>query len=287
MLRSMDSAISGMQAFQTDLDVVGNNIANVNTIGYKSSRADFADIFSQTMSGATQGTTTQGGVNTQQVGLGAKVAAIPNLFTAGATNTTGVVTDLAVTGQGLFCVSPNPGATSPTIYYTRAGDFTTDAALNLVLPNGMIAMGYAKSTTPTTTAPAIAINIKTLEPTGSTFPPNPQISIGQDGSVNALDTSGASHTLAYLGLATFTNYGGLQKVGGSVWLPTANSGTASYQTADGNTIGIQSGALEMSNVDLTKEFSEMIVAQNGFAANSKMIGTDNSILQDVVNMKNS
>ncbi len=297
MLRSMDSAISGMQAFQTDLDVVGNNIANVNTVGFKSARTDFADIFSQTMSGATQGsgaTNFKGGVNAQQVGLGTKVASISNLFTQGAEQTTGVATDLALNGQGMFCVSPDPGS-SQTTYYTRAGDFSVDAKGNLVLPNGMIAIGYLPPNLPTSSAPpppgttpTQAINIPALVANDSahTYPTNPQITIGQDGSVNAVDTSGNSHIIGYLGVATFSNYGGLQKIGDSVWQQSANSGTPQCQAADGNAISIQSGALEMSNVDLTKEFSEMIVAQNAFAANSKMIGTDNSILQTLVNMKN-
>jgi flagellar hook protein FlgE len=283
MLRSMDSAISGMQAFQTDLDVVGNNIANVNTVGYKSARTDFADIFSQTMSGATPSSATSGGINAQQVGLGTKVAAINNLFTQGASQTTGVATDLDLNGQGMFCVSPDPGA-SPTLCYTRAGDFTVDASGNLVLPNGMVAMGYGGATTSGT--PSTPINIKTLA-TGATYPANPQVTIGQDGSVNAIDTSGASHVIGHLAIATFSNYGGLQKLGDSVWQQSANSGSPTYQVADGNNISVQSGALEMSNVDLTKEFAEMIVAQNAFAANSKMIGTDNQILQTLVNMKNS
>jgi flagellar hook protein FlgE len=295
MLRSMDSAISGMQAFQTDLDVVGNNIANVNTVGYKSARTDFADIFSQTMSGATQSSgasSYKGGINAEQVGLGTKVAAIDNLFTQGASQTTGVATDLDLNGQGMFCVSPNPGA-SQTTCYTRAGDFTVDASGNLVLPNGMIAVGYLPGGQPTspstTTKPNQAMNIPYLvsQVSGSpAFPANPQVSIGQDGSVNAIDSNGTSHVLGYIGIATFSNYGGLQKLGDSVWQQSANSGTPTYQVADGNNISVQSGALEMSNVDLTKEFSEMIVAQNAFAANSKMIGTDNAILQALVNMKN-
>lgn len=299
MLRSMDSAISGMQAFQTDLDVVGNNIANVNTIGFKSGRADFSDVFSQTVAGSTKGTTapSQGGINYQQVGLGTKVAAISNLFTQGADSTTGVATDVAINGQGMFTVSPNPGAAGQSTYFTRAGDFTLDAASNLVLPNGMIAVGYAASASPgvlaNTTAPTVPINIKTLEGApspvlsgGATFPSSPSISIGKDGSISEVDSAGTSHILGYLGVSTFNNYGGLQKVGDSVWQAGANSGAPSYQTPDGNMIQLQSGALEMSNVDLTKEFSEMIVAQNGFAANSKMIGTDNQVLQELVNMKN-
>jgi flagellar hook protein FlgE len=168
MLRSMNSAISGMQAFQTDLDVVGNNIANVNTVGFKSGRVDFSNMLSQTVSGASAPSTTTGlgGVNAQQVGLGVQVGGIQSLFTQGSDQSTGNATDLAINGSGLFVVSPNstipnplpsPGpvaTTMGTLAYTRAGDFSVDANNNLVLPNGYVAMGFdAKYTVPPSAGP--------------------------------------------------------------------------------------------------------------------------------------
>lgn len=299
MLRSMYSAISGMQAFETKLDVIGNNIANVNTTGFKAGRTDFNDVLSQTVSGGSAPSVTsgRGGTNPQQIGLGVKIAAIETLFTQGADQTTGNPTDLAINGAGLFVVSPNPAqGASATLLYARAGDFTIDSAGNLVLPNGMVAMGVPPSSSgsgptppPYTTLTAINVAPSSV----STSPnynvsPNPDVQIGPDGGVSVTTNTGARKVIAYLSLATVSNPGGMQKVGDSLFQVSNNSGAATYTTPGVNNSGIlQSGALEMSNVDLTREFTEMIVAQRGFDANSKMIGTDNAILQDIVNLKNA
>lgn len=349
MLRSLYSAISGMQAFETKLDVIGNNIANVNTTGFKAGRADFSDVLSQTMSGGSAPTAALGGTNPQQIGLGVHVAAIQTLFTQGANQATGVPTDVMMNGAGLFVVSPDGGN---HLYLTREGDFTVDSANNLVLPNGAIAQGFAFKNVPAA-APAPAASVVdtsklvptsldsmltsyvaslpgTTDGTGVTYqtgatpganqitykdaaavittrsfslPNAPDVQIGPDGSVSVqaqyTDTqagppvttvgSGTERvTIGKLGVATVNNPGGLEKMGDSMYVTSANSGSATYQVAGTNNTGtINSGYIEMSNVDLTKEFTEMIVAQRGFDANSKMIGTDNSILQDIVNLKNA
>jgi flagellar hook protein FlgE len=349
MLRSLYSAISGMQAFNTKLDVIGNNIANVNTTGFKAGRVDFSDTLSQTMAGASAPTATMGGTNPQQVGLGVHVAAIQTLFTQGANQSTGVPTDVMLQGAGLFVVSPDGGTHT---YLTREGDFTVDAADNLVLPNGAVARGFdyvnvagaagAPSTSKLDTAnPNLyTMNVgtmlddyvksldKTQDSTGGVYgtpatitpthvdsigytpaggaaavrtfqiPSQPDVQIGSDGTVsvtvNVTDTVGAVSTtstqsiaLGKLAVATVNNPGGLDKQGNSMYTVSANSGPVSYQVAGtGNAGAIASGYVEMSNVDLTREFTEMIVAQRGFDANSKMIGTDNAILQDIVNLKN-
>lgn len=297
MLSSMYSAISGMQSFQTQLDVIGNNIANVNTVGFKAGRVDFSDVLSQTKSGGNAATAAQGGTNPQQVGLGTQVGDIQTLFTQGAPQATGSPTDLTINGGGLFVVSPDGN----TMYYTRAGDFTLDSNNNLVLPDGSIAMGYSVSDSPSPAAPASPINLDNLVSAYNTANPaatvtldaNPDVQIGSDGSVTATvtdNTTNASErmTLGHLALASFPNPAGLEKVGDSLFSPSANSGGVTYQTPGSGSAGsLQSGYLEMSNVDLTQEFTNMIVAQNAFTANSKMIGTDNTILNDIVNMKNS
>lgn len=284
MLRSMNSAISGMQAFQTDLDVVGNNIANVNTVGFKSSSANFADILSQTTAGGNAGTASQGGTNPQQVGLGVKVASTALDFTQGATETTSNPTDVAINGSGMFVVQDASG----NLHYTRAGDFSIDNASNLVLPNGMIATGWSTATVPaasTTATPSSLINLKTLDPSIAS---NPNVQIGSDGSITVTNTSGTTQVVGYLALASFPNLGGLEKQGDNLFGQTTASGSAAYmQPGVANSGALQSGALEQSNVDLAKQFSEMIVAQNGFVANTHMIGTDNQVLQALVGMKNS
>lgn len=287
MLRSMSSAISGMQAFQTDLDVVGNNIANVNTVGFKSSRTDFSDVLSQTMSGGNGASGTMGGTNPQQVGLGTKVADIEMDTSQGPDQTTNSPADLAINGGGMFVVSPGSGHE----YYTRAGNFTVDNNYNLVLPNGYVVQGF-EGTTPPSAGALSSVNLKSWlsASTGQKLAAQPDVQIGSDGSVSVAAQDGNRYTIGTIALASFPNVAGLQKQGDSMFSQSSASGLASYAYPNDpslNTGGIMSGALEMSNVDLAHEFSEMIVAQNGFTANSHMIGTDNQILQALVNMKNS
>lgn len=322
MLRSMYSAISGMQAFQTKLDVIGNNIANVNTYGFKAGRVNFNDLLSQTMTNgssplpqvsATGNPYLEGGTNTKQVGLGVKVGAIDTLFTQGADQTTGVTTDLAINGNGLFTITNDGGK---TLLYTRAGDFTLDDANNLVLPDGEIAMGFDANSGltgsggpqngtgngyATAQGQLKEVNLNSMLNTYNQvyFPgtnhysltSSPDVGIAPDGgiSVNVSDPAGNTSriTIGHIALSTFANPAGLEKAGDTAFIQSNNSGAPLYQTAGWNGSGsIMSGALEMSNVDLTNEFSEMIVAQRGFDANSKMIGTDNAVLNDIVNLKN-
>ncbi|MCY0892567.1 MAG: flagellar hook-basal body complex protein, partial [Acidibacillus sp.] len=124
---ALDSATSGMNAFQQMMDVIGNNIANVNTTGYKSSSTTFEDLLSQTMSGGSAGNGSNGigGTNPVQVGLGTQVASITSNFAEGSLQNTGNPNDLAINGTGFFVVSPS--TTGGQLYYTRAGDFHVDS----------------------------------------------------------------------------------------------------------------------------------------------------------------
>lgn len=138
MMRSLFSGVAGLKSHQTRMDSIGNNIANVNTTGYKSSRVTFADTLYQTTAGAAAPTGTTGGTNPKQIGLGTAVASIDTIFTDGSTQSTGKNTDLAITGSGLFVVKDGSGT-----YYTRDGAFEFDAAGNYVLPgNGMHVQGW-------------------------------------------------------------------------------------------------------------------------------------------------
>src|SRR6478752_6863618 len=128
MLRSLYSGVSGMRGFQTKLDVIGNNIANVNTIGFKGGRVMFKDILSQTVAGVSAADENRGGVNAQQVGLGVSIAAIDTVHTAGSAMTTNVVTDLRVNGDGFFAVGTTEQVDAP--YLIRSGNFTLDASRN-------------------------------------------------------------------------------------------------------------------------------------------------------------
>lgn len=270
MLRSLYSGVSGMKGFQTKLDVIGNNIANVNTVGFKSGRVMFQDILSQTVSSVSQPEEgTRGGRNAQQVGLGATVAAIDTVQNAGSAMTTNVATDLRIDGDGYFAV--RPAGMTEGFYLTRAGNFTLDAAKQLVTAEGALVLS----------ADGEPISLADAN----------SFSISSDGSIIPVNTDGTTgDAIAQIGIVQVPNPGGLEKVGGNMYKATVNSnvdelaiGTA--ENPDTGSGSIVSGQLEMSNVDLTSEFTEMIVAQRGFQANSRIITTSDSILEEVVNLK--
>lgn len=144
MMRSLWSGVSGLQTSQNFMDVVGNNIANVNTVGFKSSQINFSDVLAQTLSGATGPQGALGGMNPIQIGLGTQVASTTRNFSQGSLQTTNITTNLAIQGNGFFIVSPDNGN---TYYYTRAGDFTFDANGNLVTPTGDIVQGWLANNT--------------------------------------------------------------------------------------------------------------------------------------------
>ena len=138
MMRALYSGVSGLKNHQTRMDVVSNNISNVNTYGFKSSRVTFQDMISQTLSGAAKPEENRGGVNPRQVGLGMTVASIDRIFTQGSLQTTGNQTDLAISGDGFFVISDGDRK-----YYTRAGSFGLDKNGTLVNPaNGLKVQGW-------------------------------------------------------------------------------------------------------------------------------------------------
>ncbi|MBP2001113.1 flagellar hook protein FlgE [Paenibacillus shirakamiensis] len=271
MLRSMYSGVSGMRGFQTKLDVIGNNIANVNTVGFKAGRVMFKDIMSQTVSGVTTPTAgEQGGVNAKQIGLGVQVGSVDTLHTGGSAQTTNNPLDLRIDGDGFFAVKLSADQEVP--FLTRAGDFHLDAARNLVTSDGMLVMSSEG-------API------TIEDTTTAF------TISQDGTIIQKAGDGTTNSDVKIGVVKVTNPEGLEKVGGNMYRTTPNADindTLTYLTAnsaESGTGAMVTGQLEMSNVDLTGEFTEMIVAQRGFQANSRIITTSDEVLQEVVNLK--
>lgn len=267
MLRSMYSGITGLRNFQTKLDVIGNNISNVNTYGFKKGRTVFKDLVSQTVAGASAPNAegTRGGVNPKQVGLGSQLATIDTMHGQGSTQFTGNTLDLAISGDGFFMLMDG---NEPV--YTRAGNFYMDQNGDLVDGEGRYVQGVDGQITIPTTASSM--------------------SIGQDGIVYYvdLDENGESvlQEAGQIQLAKFANPNGLEKVGGNTFRASANSGAAELGIGTQQGYGsMESGFLEMSNVDLAEEFTEMIVAQRGFQANTRMITTSDEILQELVNLK--
>ncbi len=438
MLRSMYSGISGLRNFQTKLDVIGNNIANVNTYGFKKGRTTFKDMVSQQIQGASSPQQNRGGTNPKQVGLGSQVSTIDTIHTQGSLQTTGRSLDLGVSGDGFFIV--NDGQLSS---YTRAGNFYLDQSGNLVNADGLYVQGYAANATGaidysqlsnlriaagTTIAPNATTSVgfkgnlhadtdiaadeyagrlfengttysdsqikeglksgalmtmkvvdslgnthdlqivaqKTSSTewqigyvlpnnddeftftslgdvtfgadgtvTGSTLTPTINITaqnlspnytgtadplainidfsnITQYGSGSTIDvdtidgntegflegfnisaageifgvyTNGNVQSLGQIALANFNNPEGLTKSGDNLYQVSNNSGVPNVGIAGQDMGTINGGSLEMSNVDLSEEFTEMIVAQRGFQANTRIITTSDEILQELVNLK--
>lgn len=409
MMRSMFAGVSGLRNHQTRMDVIGNNIANVNTVGYKTSRVTFADTLYQTLKGATAPQNNRGGINPQQVGLGVSLASIDVLHTPGNLQTTGVNTDLAIQGNGFFILSDGNQE-----YYTRAGNFSMDTSGRLVYSNGLQLQGWLadndgniytsnpmqgitlpinstidpKATSRiiltgnlnsgTANSDSFARNVEvydslgnthiltitftktaenqwdysvvdengnpvtggtgniefnpanghldpasittinlTYDPTGGAAANQPiqidlsaltqqhatesNIGYGQDGyemgyldtykidssgTVVGVFTNGLTKNIAQIAVANFPNPAGLEKVGETMFRKTSNSGEPDKNVPGVGGCGtISPGTLEMSNVDLSQEFTDMIVTQRGFQANSRIITTSDEMLQELVNLK--
>jgi len=407
MMRSMYAGVSGLKTHQTRMDVIGNNIANVNTAGFKASRVTFKEMLSQTLSGAKAPQDNRGGMNPQQVGLGVSLGSIDTNHVQGNLQSTGLGTDLAIQGNGYFIV--NNGTQN---FYTRAGALTLDENGNLVnASNGYIMQGWlANNGIINTNSPLTGIRIPigdTMAPQASTeavfagnlnsADPLPwtatmdiydsqgekhtltlnfthtgndnewtwtatidgatlggsnettgTITFGGDGKFasvtgdtfdidfnngtdqiagfrldlsavtqmagdNTLDglyadgysmgslesfsidnagvitgsySNGLTKAIGQIAIANFSNAGGLTRVGDTLFAESQNSGIAQIGAAGTAGRGkISAGTLEMSNVDLAEQFTDMITTQRGFQANSRIISTTDEMLQDLVNLK--
>ncbi|WIE66546.1 flagellar hook protein FlgE [Curtobacterium sp. MCLR17_036] len=390
MLRSLYSGISGLRSHQQMLDVTGNNIANVNTVGFKSSTTVFQDTLSQMTQGAGGPQTGIGGTNPAQIGLGVQVAGVSTNFAQGSAQATGKATDLMISGDGFFVTRLG----NDTVY-SRAGAFDFDANGRLVTADGKIVQGYsatngvvneggelsdirlpldAAAPATATTAATVSGNLPSDTPlnqtlnrdvtvydqngtkrtlslaytrtadgwnvSGSDGTGNPVrgaitfaadgsiasgsamtvngvrvdmtqltgfaglttasissqngreagalqgYSISKDGTVTGTFSNGASLALGRIALATFANPAGLEKTGASGYRATANSGQPAVGTPGSAGVGsLASGTLEMSNVDLSQEFTNLIVAQRGFQANARIITTSDEVLQELTNLK--
>ena len=274
MMRGMFAAISGLKQHQVMLDVTANDIANVNTIGYKSARTTFQDSLTQLQRGAAGPTAANGGANAAQIGLGVGLGSVDNLMQSGALQTTGNPFDVAIQGDGFFQLAQgNPAGTLTASSYTRAGNFTLNSQGYLTSQGGDYVLGV-----PAAGGAATAIKV----PAGAT-----DFAIDQNGGVSWVDPTTQTRVTGYsLQLATFSNSAGLQRSGGNQWIASANSGTKTVGIPGSGGIGsVTAGAVEMSNVDLAQTFTNMITAERGFQANSRVISTADEMLQDLVNLK--
>lgn len=294
MIRSMYSGVSGMRNNQTKMDVIGNNIANVSTTAFKSGRVRFQDMFSQTISSAQGPTATgRGGVNPQQIGQGVTIAAIDTLFEPGSLQPTGRDLDLAIEGEGFFIVSEDRAGLVQR--YTRDGAFFKDTEGNLTTSSGLRVLGYGITGGGQYTQDVSDIVVGTslvnmvipeLIDVGGNEHKLEAFSIDSAGLISAVYDNGDLYYLGRLAIAKFNNTGALQKLGGNAYTSTTNSGPAQTGGAAEEGFGIiRQGNLEMSNVDLANEFTEMIVTSRAYQANARIITTSDEMLQELVNLK--
>ncbi len=259
MMRSLWSAATGMTAQQTNIDVIANNLANVNTVGFKASRVDFQDLMYQTISqpgaAATEATQVPTGI---QIGLGARYAAVQRLFSPGELRQTGNSLDVAIEGDGFFEIMLPDGSAA----YTRDGAFKLDGQGRLVNSDG-------HPLQPDITIPADAT----------------QISIGTDGTVSVnIAGQTESQQLGQITLSKFLNPAGLSSMGRNLLLPTAASGDALASTPGTDGLGtLGQGFIELSNVSIIEEMVSMIVAQRAYEVNSKSI----QVADEMLSMANS
>lgn len=411
MIRSMYAAVSGLRSHQTMMDVVGNNIANVNTNGFKKSNVIFQDILSQTLNGSSAPTESLGGTNAAQIGLGVQIGNISQNFSQGALQSTGRDLDLSIQGDGFFNLEQDG-----VQLYGRSGSFYVDANGSLVGGGGGYVQGWTASPTgvvdnsgpggriripageqvapvitsevnlggnlpaesvvgaqsftsldvydgqgtrvelsvtftktavnewtvsatygDAATAVPLSDNVLTFDGTGRIVTPadfganisagaipglgdieltlagdNPGeitqlaalgsiaaitqdgsatgqlsgLTVGEDGIITGSYSNGQVKAIAQVAIASFANPEGLERVTGTMFKTSVNSGLAQLGAAASGGRGvIAPGTLEMSNVDLAEEFTNLIRTQRGFQANSRVITTSDEMLQEIVNLK--
>jgi flagellar basal-body rod protein FlgG len=258
MIPALRTAASGMQAQQTNIDTIANNLANVNTIGFRRSRAEFADLLYQNLrtpgSQSSASTRVPAGI---QIGLGTRLTAVQKLFTQGSLRTTNNPLDLAIQGSGFFQVLLPNGLTA----YTRAGNFTANENGQLVTPDGYLLQ-------PQITIPAEAESV----------------TIEADGTVSALQ-QGQTTTLGNIQIATFINPAGLQSRGSNLFVETTASGAPNVGSPGTNQFGtILQNYQESSNVNMVEEMVDMIIAQRAYEASSKAINVSDQMLTTAANL---
>jgi flagellar basal-body rod protein FlgG len=261
-MRALSIAATGMNAQEQNLEVIANNVANINTTGFKRSRAEFTDLIYQTerlagVSSRGRDATVPEGA---QIGLGVRTAAVRSLQIQGALTNTGNTLDLAINGRGWFQVTTPNGDT----VYTRDGAFNTNAQGQLVTSDGYLL-------TPTVTVPSTATSV----------------TVSQSGMVTATIAGQQNpQQLGQLTIANFINEAGLQALGGNLFQQTVASGQATAGVPGDTAFGvIQQGYLEASNVDPVSEITNLISAQRAYEMNSKVIQAADQMSGTISNLR--
>lgn len=312
MLRSMFSGVSGLRTHQNKMDVIGNNIANVNTVGFKSGRVTFKDSIYQNIYSSSEGNNVYGGSNPSQVGYGSQVSAVSVNFGTGSYEPTGFGTDCMINGSGFFIVGPkledmDTGLDNTVdnnqvsqMYLTRVGEFAIDGDGYLVDANKNVVYGFVPDQAATgtndmtyDTSVLKAIRLPIADDGDATIGYDYEqtknltgISIDSNGVISGQTSDGTTYKFGVVAVANVTNPNALENSGNSYYKSVSNTGTVqAFEPGSGATGILRSGCLEMSNVDLATEFSNMITTQRGFQACSKMITVSDEMLQELVNLK--
>ncbi len=260
MMRSLYTASTGMYAQQLNVDTIANNISNVNTTSYKKQRAEFQDLLYQQINRPISGTNTNDPVGVA-VGLGVKPSAISTSFRQGSLQETDNSTDVAIIGQAFFKVEV-PGYDEEL--YTRDGSFKIDSEGNLCTSDGYIVVG-----------------------TDSIDENATDIAIAKDGIVTYTTSDGdEAEEAGQIELVKFMNLNGLEKLGGNLYAASASSGDPEdWDPDDDSSVYLQSGYLELSNVQIVDEMVDLISAQRAYEMNSKVITASDEMLQTAANLR--
>ncbi len=289
LIGTMDSGVSALRTFQKGLEVIGNNIANVNTTGFKGSSAKYSDSFSNILQASSPAPSGGGGSSTPTIGVGTGVtlAGVGTNFSQGSLSSTGNNTDLGISGNGYFIVA-NP--TDASTYATRAGDFRMDSQGYLVTAQGYRVQGLTGGVSGT--PPATVGDIKLGTPPAGTQLQS--FSIDRSGNLVEFYSDGTSATTNQVLLQNFNDPAALTSVGNGLFGTMTSAGpvsgsvtlSAASNAPNANGLGaIQAGTLELSNVDLTQQFSDLITTQRSFQAASHLITVSDTVLDDIVNLK--
>ena len=290
MVKSMYSGISGLRAHQQKMDVIGNNIANVNTFGYKAGRVTFKESLYQTTSASSNGNDVFGGSNPSQIGYGSQIGTIDLMFSSGAFAPTDSATDCMIDGQGFFILGPkneeidtsNAEEMSKSML-SRVGNFVFDGEGYLCDGNGNVVYGYSYDGGAYDEGVIKPIRVPIVDDKPITLN---NIKISDTGEIIGTNDKGENVTVGMIALANVPNPNALEKTQGPYYTMRLNTGEITpHKPGEGTTGKLIANGLEMSNVDISREFSEMITTQRGFQANTKIITVTDEMLQELVNMK--
>jgi flagellar hook protein FlgE len=266
---SMRTSVTGLNAAQTELSTIANNLANASTSGFKASRVEFADIFAADASKVTPG-------------AGVRVAGVTQMMKQGGLEFTGQNLDLAINGNGFFVMRDS----NEQFTYTRSGNFRLNTVGDIVNPSGSKLMFFAPrgdGTFNETEGGLISIKADAPNANGA---PLTRLDVDQSGILRASYSDGSVSDLGKIAVATFSTPTNLAQLGDTTWRATLGSGGPSLAAPGvGDRGKIEAGALEGSNVDIAEQLVHMITAQRNFQANAKSISTADAIAQSIINIR--